>query len=118
MKLGNQNVRQRRFVRMGASLISLSLVIQASLGTAHAERPLGPRGRTATAETFQEPSRDETAVSPEALPEEVVRLTEGVFRLDVYRGPLGLSYGTAFATKIVGRKVYLVTNAHVVEPAS
>ena len=118
MKFRDQNRRQRRLVIVGASLISLSLVVQASLSTVQAERPLGPRGRTAAVETFQMPSLGEAAVSPEVLPEEVVRLTEGVFRLDVYRGPLGLSYGTAFAVKVVGRKVYLVTNAHVVEPAS
>lgn len=116
MKLGSQNERQRKLVI--ASLICLCLAGQATIGTARAERPQLPRNRTAMVEPYEEPTLREGVEKSEALPAEVVRLAEGVFRLDVYRGSVGVSYGTAFAAKIVGRRVYLVTNAHVVESAS
>lgn len=117
MQVSDQNRQQRRLVIIGASLLGL-LAVQAWLGTARAEQPVTSRGRTSAVTTYQVPNSGNVVANPAALPEEVVRLTEAVFRLDVSRGSVGMSYGTAFAVKIVDRKVFLVTNAHVVEPAS
>jgi hypothetical protein len=102
-----------------ASLIGSMILPPLDLPLAHAQGPNAPRWTPAPARVAAvgSPDRGDRIVSivPAAMPQEVLRLHDAIFRIDVYEDSVCVGQGTGFAIKVIGRRVLIATCAHVRE---
>lgn len=102
-----------------ASLIGSMILPPLGLPLAHAQGPNAPRWTPAPARVAAVGSPDRgdriVPIVPAAMPQEVLRLHDAIFRIDVYEDNVCVGQGTGFAMKVIGRRVMIATCAHVLE---
>jgi len=104
---------------MWASHIAVIVLSLLSQQLAHAQGLNSPRWTPAPPRVavLESPDRGDRAVTivPAAVPREVLRLHDAIFRIDVYENNDCVGQGTGFSVTIIGRRVLIATCAHVLE---